>query len=304
MPYNGAGSLFALGMRLTRLGADGSPLIGPENSYVTDSLVQLEIGLEYEDGNEITQRNGSGDLCLTYKAPDSLKRGTISSLQVCTPDPVILGFLTGGTIILDDDDNPIGYAAPKVGSDPLPNGVSIEFWTRGIIDGSSQGYFWWAVPKAKVRPSDGWTISGEDPLLPELEGTSEQNPNWGDGPDNNWIWESGSVWQYVQVDEIPVDLHPPRYVPVDTELTVTAIEVTPATASITVGDTEQMTVTATMSDATTRDVTGLATWVSATPATVTVDSLGVATGHAAGGPVTVTATYRSQTDTAAITVTV
>lgn len=303
MPYNGAGSLFALGMRLTRLGADGSPLVGPENSYVTDALVQLELGLEYEDGNEIVQRNGSGNLCLTYKAPDSLKRGTISSMQVCTPDPIILQFLAGGTIIEDGAGNPIGYAAPKVGSDPVPNGVSIEFWTRGIIDGSEQGYFWWVAPKTKLRPSDGWTISGEDPLLPELEGSAEQNPNWGDGPGNDWVWESGSVWQYVQVDELPVALQPARYVPVGAELTVTTLEVTPATDSIAVDETTQLTAIATMSNATTRDVTDLAAWTSATPTTASVDTFGLVTGVAAGGPVNVTATYRSQTDSSAITVT-
>ena len=87
--YDGAGSLFALGIRVTKLGPTGAPLPGARNSYVSDALVQAQLGLEYEDGDEIVQKNGAGLVCLTYKAPDSLKRGTIEGLQICQPDPNI-----------------------------------------------------------------------------------------------------------------------------------------------------------------------------------------------------------------------
>lgn len=301
MAYNGAGSVFALGMRMTRLGADGSPLVGPANSYMTDALVQVQLGLEYEDGQTINQLNGSGVACLQYKAPDNLTRGTISGLQVCQPDPNVLGFLTGGEIIRDAEGAEVGFAAPEVGTDPLPNGVGLEFWSWAIKNGTKVGYFWWVIPRARLKPSGSWTLSGSDPLLPELEGFCEQNPNWEDGPDNLWPYISDRVWQYAQVPLTdPPDFTPgPRAVLANP--TVTSISVTPATASLDVGETAQLTAIATRSDSSTRDVTDDATWTSSAPATATVSTDGLVTGIAVGNA-TVTATLNAQTDTTAVTV--
>lgn len=300
--YDGAGSLFAIAMRLTKLAENGAPLVGAENSYRTSSLVQMESGLEYEDGDEIVQKNGAGVVCLTYKAPDTLKRGTISSLQICQPDPYVLQFLQGGRVLEGDTGN-LGYGAPEVGVESNPNGVSIELVTHAIVDGAKAGYFWWVHPRAFVRTSGGWVKSGSDPLLPEFEGNSTQNPNWGDGPQNDWVWPSDRVWQYMQVDELPWTIPDVgAFDTVDAELTVTSLAVTPATDSITVGEEVQLVAEATMSDLSVRDVTQSATWESANPAVVTVNADGEITGVSAGGPVSVTATYRTGTDSAAITV--
>ena len=302
MAYNGAGSLFALGMRFTRLGPTGAPLVGADNAYQTDALVQMQFGLEYEEGEEIIQRNGAGRICLTYKAPDSLKRATISGLQFCTPDPNVLEFLIGGEVIEDGAGNQIGYRAPEVGSEPTPNGVSVELWTRAIIEGAYAGYFWWVFPRVFLRPSGDWTASGSDALVPEFEGFGTQNPAWGDGPNNDWIWGSDRVWQYVQTDDFPIT--GPAFVPVDTELTVTSIAVTPATANLDVSDgtTQQLDVEATMSDASLRDVTDMATYVSDAPAIATVDADGLVSPVSAGSA-NVTATYGGQNDVCAVTVT-
>jgi hypothetical protein len=209
--YDGSGTLFALGTRITKLGDNGAPLVGAQNSYVTDALVKVELGLEYSEGEEISQKNGAGIVCVAYKAPDSLTRGTISGLQFCTPDPNVLSFIMGGLVLADagDPTTQIGYAAPEVGSNPVPNGVAFEFWTRAIQGGayaSSLPYFHWLIPRAFVRPSGTWALSGEDPTLPEFEGTCTQNANWGDGPVGDWDYtgDFGSrVWQYVREAAVP-----------------------------------------------------------------------------------------------------
>lgn len=314
--YDGAGSLFALGMRMTKIDVLGVPIVGAESSYVSDALVAVSIGLEYEEGTEIIQKSGSGRVCLTYRAPDTLKRGTISDFQVCTPDPNVLEFAiggdvistgagtsevqtvtitgtpTGGTFTLTFDgettapiaynaintavdsalealpnigvgevavtggpgpgtpytvtfltslgDVPqmtadgaaltggtapavavttatpgnnltdIGYRAPEVGSEAVPNGVGLEFWTAAIQDGSYAAnlpYLHWVLPRAKVRPSDAWALNGENALLPGFEGWSEQNQNWGAGPADDWPYESDRVWQFARVATLP-DLTP------------------------------------------------------------------------------------------------
>src|SRR6202012_1903184 len=107
-----AGTLFALGIRVTKLDVDGAPMVGTGNCYTSDALVKIELGLEYEDAKEVTQLNGAGIACVNYQAPYTLKRGTISGLQVCTPDPNLLQFLLGGDVITDNPTptpNDIGY---------------------------------------------------------------------------------------------------------------------------------------------------------------------------------------------------
>lgn len=303
MAYNGAGSLFALGMRFARLAPNGAPLVGADNAYQTDSLVQMQFGLEYEEGEEIIQRNGAGRICLTYKAPDSLKRAAISGLQFCTPDPNVLEFLIGGEVIEDGDGNQIGYRAPEVGSEPTPNGVSIELWTRAIIEGAYSGYFRWVFPRVFLRPSGDWTASGSDAMVPEFEGFGTQNPNWGDGPTNDWDYESDRVWQYVQTEDFPIE--GPEFIAVQAELTVTSLAVTPATDNIDLsnGETTQLTAMATMSDASTRDVTRWVNtiWTSENDAIATVDEDGLVTPTGVG-EADITATYGAQSDIAVITV--
>lgn len=98
--YDGAGTLFALGMRLTKLNADGTPMTGTNTCYVTDALIQIAPGLAFTENEAITQNNGRGQPCVSYQAPDTLLNGTLDPIQVCTPDPNILEFLIGGAVIL------------------------------------------------------------------------------------------------------------------------------------------------------------------------------------------------------------
>ena len=98
--YDDAGTLFALGLRLTKLDSTGAPLVGSNNCYVTDSLIQLGAGLTFTENDAITQNNGRGQTCVSYQAPDTLLNGVIDPLQVCTPDPNIWEFLIGGAVIL------------------------------------------------------------------------------------------------------------------------------------------------------------------------------------------------------------
>lgn len=312
--YDGAGSLFALGMRMTKLDVLGVPIVGSDTCYVSDALVAVSIGLEYEEGTEYVQKAGSGRICLTYRAPDTLKRGTISDFQVCTPDPNVMEFAIGGDVIssgsavaevqsvtitgtptggtfvlsfngettapiaynatnttvdsaLEALDNvgvgnvsvsgsaggpytvtfvsglgnvpqmtadgsaltggtapavavatvtpgnnltDIGYAAPEVGAEAVPNGISLEFWTNAIESGafaSELPFFHWVLPRAKLSASDAWALNGENPLLPGFQGWTEQNANWGTGPAEDWPYISSRVWQFARVAEMP-DLTP------------------------------------------------------------------------------------------------
>lgn len=98
--YDDAGTLFALGVRLTKLDTDGSPLTGTGNCYVTDSLITVGAGLTFTDNDAVSQVNGRGQTCVSYRADNTLIEGVLDPFQVCVPDPNIFSFLIGGAVIL------------------------------------------------------------------------------------------------------------------------------------------------------------------------------------------------------------
>lgn len=203
-PVRKSGSVFATGMRVTRIGTNGAPIVGADNAYVTDNLVKLDYTIEYRDGTEVERLNGQGKACLYYSSPPTVKRLVIDSLELCYPDPELEEMLGGGDVLLDDDGRVIGWAAPEVGSDPVPNGIGIELWSSAITDDGVDDelpYLWWLFPREYLKPS-GVSISA-DPMAAAFEGQGNQNANWGDGPFNDWEWESGRVVQRVRQATMP-----------------------------------------------------------------------------------------------------
>jgi len=84
---------------------------------------------------------------------------------------------------------------------------------------------------------------------------------------------------------------------------VASVDVTPAAAGIQVNGTVQL--TATPQDANGNPLTGrTVTWQTGDGTIATVDAAGLVTGHALGGPVTITATSEGKTGTSSITVSV
>lgn len=203
MAYNGAGSIFALGARITKLDADGSPLVGPDNAYVTEALISASIGNTYSEPDAIELTNGQGQTCVFYQPSAVLLGGTLEDFVFCTPDPHILEFLIGGNVIEDDTDS-TGYQAPAVNTDPVPNGVGIELFSKAVLDNSLlAGGIHWVLPRVKLSPSDAMALGASDPLQPSFTGTLEQNPNFGTGPVGDVEFPTERVWQFNRVPLLP-----------------------------------------------------------------------------------------------------
>lgn len=107
MAYDGAGALFALGLRITKLDATGAPLIGADNCYTTNSLVRIGFGQTYSEPDAIELKNGAGQTCVYYAPTAVLLGGTIEELRFCTPDPYVMQFLTGGDVITSGGTNEV-----------------------------------------------------------------------------------------------------------------------------------------------------------------------------------------------------
>jgi hypothetical protein len=96
-----AASVQGAAIRVTRLNSSGALLTGDLDSYTTSAFIRMSFTPEYEDGEEITEKAANGTVCVSYKAPDVLKRVTME-LAICEPDPELTALLGGGVLLSRD----------------------------------------------------------------------------------------------------------------------------------------------------------------------------------------------------------
>jgi len=189
-----AASIQGVSIRVTRLDASGNLLNGAGDSYTTSGFMRLSFTPEYEEGDEMTEKSADGTVCVTYKAPDTLKRITME-LAICEPDTELTQLLSGGLLLRKNlgtyaspDRKSIGWSSPSTGDDPAGNGVAIETWSFAIIDGKKAAtlpYFHWVFPYVKLRLS-GDRVIENGMLANTFEGYGLGNPEFGSGLDERW----------------------------------------------------------------------------------------------------------------------
>jgi hypothetical protein len=189
-----AASVQGVALRVTRLDAAGNLLNGPGDSYTTTAFLRASFTPEYEEGDEIVEKSADGTICVSYKAPDTLKRITME-IAICEPDPELTALMSGGLLLRKNfgtfaspTNQSIGWSAPAVGDDPAGNGVSIEVWSFAVKDGKRAAtlpYFYWVFPYAKLRQSGDRVI--ENGLLANtFEGYGLGNTAFAAGLDGRW----------------------------------------------------------------------------------------------------------------------
>lgn len=189
-----ANSIAGLAIRVTSLQADGTLAVGASASYTTKSFVSLTFSTEYEEGDELTQKNAAGEICAYYKAPDTLKRVTLA-IAMCNPDPEFTSKIAGGTLLTKNGAT-VGYAPAAVGTDPLPNGVAIEVWSKAIVGSKAatvNPYWHYIFPRASIRESGERVIQNEI-MATEFEGWSVGNSGFGDGP-------AAPLWAFPEITD-------------------------------------------------------------------------------------------------------
>jgi hypothetical protein len=189
-----AASIQGVSIRVTRLDASGNLLNEAGDSYTTSGFMRLSFTPEYEEGDEMTEKSADGTVCVTYKAPDTLKRITME-LAICEPDTELTQLLSGGLLLRKNlgtyaspDRKSIGWSSPSTGDDPAGNGVAIETWSFAIIDGKKAAtlpYFHWVFPYVKLRLS-GDRVIENGMLANTFEGYGLGNVEFGSGLDERW----------------------------------------------------------------------------------------------------------------------
>jgi hypothetical protein len=205
MAQDNASSVAGLAIRLTKLSADGTLVTGASASYITKKFVSLGFTPEYEDGDEFTTKAADGSVCVSWKAPDTLKRITLS-IALCDPDPEFTQMIAGGTL-LSAGGKSVGWAAPVVGVDATPNGVAIEVWSFANVGGrqaSVNPYWHFVFPYAQMHMSGERAIQN-DILATSFEGWAVGNPGFGDGPAApQWPFTTDGPVAMARTTSIPV----------------------------------------------------------------------------------------------------
>lgn len=214
MASDHAASVLGVALRVSKLGADGKPMIGPKTSIVTDAFMRFGFTTEYTAGEEIEQKGANGNVCIYYQTPDVMKRVTFS-LAICDPSPELNEMLVGGNILLPDTGtDAIGYAAPMAGMDATPNGVAFEIYSRAVVAGrDAVNYpFWrWVFPYAKMKFT-GDRVLENGAMANEFEGWGVGNAQYGKGAAGDWPFQTDRAFQYARSLTAPTGIN--DYVPV------------------------------------------------------------------------------------------
>jgi hypothetical protein len=211
-----AASVQGVAIRVTRLDAAGNLLNGAGDSYTTSAFLRTSFTPEYEEGDEIVEKSADGTVCVSYKAPDTLKRITME-LAICEPDTELSQLISGGLLLRKNfgsfaspDNKSVGWAAPSVGDDPSGNGVALEVWSFAVADGrraATNPYFHWVFPYAKLRQS-GDRVIENGMLATTFEGYGLGNVTFGSGLDGRWEYPVASErsYSYARTDWAPSGL--------------------------------------------------------------------------------------------------
>lgn len=192
----------AVVLQVNRLEDDGSPMVGEGNQYITNILTQMQLTPVYKTGDEVELPNANGDMCGYYKDRDRLKRDDVT-MGLCRPDPELMELLAGGVVLTDGD--AVGYGSPSIGEEDS-NGVGIQLWAKRFLGTTGNldpdfPYARFLYPR--VYLTQGQRTHENAPLTIQLTGWATENPQWLDGPDNDWPVDSDRIWQWIPTTTVP-----------------------------------------------------------------------------------------------------
>lgn len=195
-------SILAKRLRVARLHSGGTLDPGAENQVV-QSMVSLGMTPNVQAGDELSQRNGDGEVCAALTEPDVITRYDLT-LTLCVLDFELLEILTGGRVLMTGG-QPVGFAAPAF-DDEKPI-VVVEAWSQaqeGTVQATEDGaalWLHWVFPRVE------WTLGNQTIergiLNFQLTGKAVENPSMGLGPNGEWPEVITEAWGVFLDDEIP-----------------------------------------------------------------------------------------------------
>jgi hypothetical protein len=197
---NCGGSVQCCAIRLAVLEQDGVPLPGPANLYATDAVTSFKATPVTTKGADMEILNACGAPAIIYKDMDRFKRYDLT-LDLIYLDAELQYILSNGELFVSGGYT-VGIAVPATADYAGSiNGVSLELWSKHIVNGDldvTWPYVRWVFPRAKFMPADTTLDNNAAPM--SYTGYTSQNPNWYNGPANDWPFSSDrqGMWAYTK----------------------------------------------------------------------------------------------------------
>jgi len=183
--------LQGIALRSTLVDACGVPVIGAHSTVVSESFVRFNAAPEVEDPDEFTVKTANGRLCLSEIGCPTLKRMNLT-IEVCRADPRQFEMMAGATLVLDADDNAVGYKVTEdFGNCPA---YAVEIWSRIPVEEcgveGTQQWVYFLFPYVTNGRLGEVTIEN-GPVSFTVNGETKSTAGWGVGPYN--VIEDGGI---------------------------------------------------------------------------------------------------------------
>lgn len=178
-------------IRLVKLDECGVPVTGAGSMViVSKGFVSVEAEPDYEEGEEFTQRNANGELCINDKDPDELKRVGLN-VTLCEIDPEMLEVATGERLLTSS--NGVTGTGMAFGEGQLAGRFSMELWQpvagAGACDASgNQQFVYWAFPNVGNGKISDFTFENAPFEFGFEAETKAASTLWGNGPGTGTAW--------------------------------------------------------------------------------------------------------------------
>ncbi len=170
-------------VRATRLGSDGTVSIHPDNVYIVQDVIQLQMTPNIIEGEERTMAGGCGCNIAQKTDPDNFRRYDLE-LQTGRWEPGFLEMMLSA-VVIEDTNGPIGVQTGlKLSCGVSADRVAFEAWSkRWTADDEQDPNFPWIH---WLFPSVAW-VEGQNTLQADfspivLAGKTRANTAWGFGP--------------------------------------------------------------------------------------------------------------------------
>jgi hypothetical protein len=147
--------------------------------------------------------NACGAPQIIYKDMDRFKRYDLT-LDLVYLDPELEQMLIAGELYTSGGFT-IGTSGPLVAAYAgLYTGVSVELWSKHIVNGDLDAtwpYVRWVLPR--TRWEMGNTTLDGTAMPRSYTGYTSPNPNWYNGPANDWPYASDTQLMYAYTKTLP-----------------------------------------------------------------------------------------------------
>jgi hypothetical protein len=172
-------------MRATRLDGCGRPVLGPDSVIASDGFITVGLTANIEEGEEISQTNAAGKLCITDK-PQPRFTGYTAAITFCGVDPELISMLTGNPVVLSADGLDVVGFDIESDTDLAGTGFALELWSKVPIaacdatGGESYGYM--VIPFLQGGTLGDVTVENAAVNFALAGADSKDGNEWGVGP--------------------------------------------------------------------------------------------------------------------------